>query len=123
MTVEFEGEFYQYFKEQDDPPPRRFVYYLRKSPAGRAVVVIDHYHVDDVLKPAAEQWAGTPTFWDKFLPAWNPPQQVPDEIQRATRQSYDLKILSCRPKPDWNADVIIEYQTERYQLLKDERGP
>ena len=43
MTVEFEGEFYQMFKEEPANGPRRFIYYLRKNPAGRLVVVIDHY--------------------------------------------------------------------------------
>ena len=50
MTIEFENDFYQYFKEEQGPPPRRFVYYLRKNPLGRIVVVVDHYKIDDVMK-------------------------------------------------------------------------
>ena len=46
MTIEFEGEFYQMFREEPADGPRRFVYYLRKHPLGRVVVVIDHYKVD-----------------------------------------------------------------------------
>jgi hypothetical protein len=34
MTIEFEGEFYQYFKEEYGSLPRRFVYYLRKIRLG-----------------------------------------------------------------------------------------
>jgi hypothetical protein len=49
MTVQFEGEFYQYFKEEYGPPPRRFIYYLRKNPVGRIVVVVDQYRVDSEL--------------------------------------------------------------------------
>ena len=51
MTVEFEGEFYQMFKEEPANGSRRFIYYLRKNPVGRLVVVIDHYEPDDVLEP------------------------------------------------------------------------
>jgi hypothetical protein len=60
MTVEFDGEFFQYFKEEYRSLPRRFIYYLRRNPVGRAVVVIDRYQPDSVLKPEAEKWAGTP---------------------------------------------------------------
>ena len=45
MTVEFEGEFYQMFKEEPAGGSRKFAYYLRKNPTGRLVVVIDHYAI------------------------------------------------------------------------------
>ena len=62
MTVEFEDEFYQYFREEQGPLPRKFIYYLRKNPVGRVVVVIDHYQVDNVLKAEPEKTATT-GFW------------------------------------------------------------
>lgn len=43
VTIEFEGEFYECFNEEPGPPPRRFIYYLRKNPVGRLVVVIKPY--------------------------------------------------------------------------------
>jgi hypothetical protein len=63
MTVEFDGEFYQYFKEEYGPLPRRFVYYLRKNPVGRVVVVIDRYQIDNVLKPEPNKQLATTSFW------------------------------------------------------------
>ncbi|HLQ76697.1 MAG TPA: hypothetical protein VK210_05050 [Terriglobia bacterium] len=54
MTVEFRGEYFECFKEEQGPPPRRFVYYLRKSPDGRLVVVIRKYKPDDVLSAALQ---------------------------------------------------------------------
>jgi len=60
MTVEFDGEFFQYFKEEYGSLPRRFIYYLRRNPLGRAVVVVDRYQPDNVLKPEPDKWAGTP---------------------------------------------------------------
>lgn len=56
MTIEFEGEFYQYFNEEYGNLPRRFIYYLRRNPIGRVVVVIDRYTADTVLKPGRDKW-------------------------------------------------------------------
>ena len=50
VTIEFEDEFYQMFREEPGDSPRRFVYYLRKNPVGRIVVKIRHYKIDDVMK-------------------------------------------------------------------------
>ncbi len=50
MTVEYQGEFYQMFKEDPTTGTREFTYYLRKNPVGRVVVVIDHYDPKTVLK-------------------------------------------------------------------------
>ena len=43
ITVQYQDVFYQMFREEQGPPPRRFIYYLRKNPIGRLVVVIRHY--------------------------------------------------------------------------------
>jgi len=49
VTVEYRNEFYECYREDQGPPPRRFIYYLRKSPANRLVVVIRNYKPDEVL--------------------------------------------------------------------------
>ena len=125
MSVEFEGQFYQYFREEQGQLPRRFVYFLRKSAPGHLSVVVDHYHPDNVLKTPPDKWAGTPTVWEKLLPNWRPARLVPDEIVRGggPRQDYDLKVYACRPKADWNAYVTIEFEETWYQLVKNEQGP
>ena len=123
MTVEFEDEFYQMFKEEPGFGQHRFIYYLRKNPTGRVVVVIDHYKIDDVLKPAPDKWEGTPTLWHKLTPKKSRPM-LPDEIIRATEKAnYDLKIYSCVQKKDWNYYVTIEFEDELYQMFKEESGP
>jgi hypothetical protein len=63
MTIEFDGQFYQYLNEEYGPLPRRFIYYLRKNPTGRIVVVIDRYQIDNVLKPQPNEHRGTTSFW------------------------------------------------------------
>jgi hypothetical protein len=48
ITIEFEGQFYQYMRWEPGPKPHRFVYYLRKNPAGRLVVQIRRYRPGEV---------------------------------------------------------------------------
>ena len=123
MTVEFENEFYQMFKEEYGELPRRFIYYLRKSPPGFPVVVVDHYAIDNVLKAEPDKFAGAPGFWETALPNWNLPPLVKDEVIRGTaRQDFDLKIYSCRPKRDWNGYITLEFEDQWYRLVKDERA-
>ena len=43
ITVEFQNQFYEIFREEAGPLPRRFTYYLRKNPTGRLVVVVRQY--------------------------------------------------------------------------------
>jgi len=49
VTVEFEGQFFECYFEEQGPPPLRFIYHLRKLPIGRLAVVIRKYKTDDVL--------------------------------------------------------------------------
>jgi hypothetical protein len=50
MTIEYQGQFYQMFKEELTDGTREFSYYLRKNPVGRVVVVIDHYDPQTVAR-------------------------------------------------------------------------
>jgi hypothetical protein len=122
-TIEVEGQFYQMFKEEYGSPPRRFIYYLRKNPVGRLVVVVDHYRIDDVLKPK-DKWAGTVTLRDKLTPKWKRRPLVVDEVVYGTgKTEHDLKVYSCRRKKDWTPHVAIEFGDEIYHVLKEGPGP
>ncbi len=107
MTIEFEGGFYQLFKEEIIEGPRRFTYFLRNNPMGRVVVTIDHYKIDHVMKPV-DKWAGTPTTRDKMAKVLDRTKLVPDEIVRGgtSRHNYDLKIYSCREKKEWTPHMM-----------------
>jgi len=49
---------------------------------------------------------------------------IEDEVIRGTeRSNYDLKVYSCRPKLDWNPYVTIEFESQFYQLMREEPGP
>jgi hypothetical protein len=123
MTVEFDEVFYQYFKEEYGEAPRRFIYYLRRQHAGIPAVVIDHYRIENVMKPQPDKWAGKPGFWETAFPKWNLPPVAPDEIVRGNaRLDFDLKVYSSRRKDDWNTYVTIEFEEQWYGLIKDEKG-
>jgi len=121
ITIEFKGQFYQMFKEEPGSSPRRFTYYLRNNPTGRIVVVIEHYHVDDVLKPPRDKdsWQ---QLRDKLISGLDPVME--DQIFRGTERSgYDLKIYSSRPKLEWNSQVTIEFESRLYEMFKEESAP
>ena len=48
--------------------------------------------------------------------------RIADEIYPGDEDTYALKILSCRPKPDWHRNITIRYQEEFYQMFREEPG-
>jgi hypothetical protein len=125
MTIEFEDEFYQMVKEEPGEKPRRFTYHLRKNPIGRIVVTIDHYKVDDVMKAPPKQETALSQTRDVMKEKLKEQKKTPlveDLLMRGggARHDYDLKIYSCRPKPDWNWYVAIEFEDVFYELFKQE---
>ena len=124
MTVEYRGEFYQMVKEEPGEKPRRFTYYLKKNPVGRVVVKIDRYKVDDVMKAPPPEETALKQLRDDVvskLKEHKPAPLVEDLLLRGgVRQDYDLKIYSCRPKPDWNSFVAIEFEEVFYELFRQE---
>jgi hypothetical protein len=120
ITIEFEGQFYQMVREEPGPGPRRFIYYLQKNPTGRAVVVIEHYKVDDVLQPPRDKnsWQ---QLGDKLTGTLDP--VVEDQLLRGTaRSDYDLKIYSSQPKLEWDSQATIEFESQMYEMFKEESG-
>lgn len=124
MTIEYEGEFYQLVKEEPSDRSRRFTYYLRKNPVGRIVVTIDHYEIDGVLKPPPPEATAFQQMREDMSSKLKQQRKTPlveDMLLRGgVRQDYDLKIYSCRPKPDWNSYVAIEFEDVFYELVKQE---
>jgi hypothetical protein len=127
MTIEFEGEFYQMVKEEPGQKPRRFVYHLRRNPVGRIVVTIDHYKIDAVMKAPPKEDSALKQTRDVMASQLKQKLKTPpveDLLLRGggVRQDYDLKIYSCRPKPDWNWYVVIEFEDAFYELFKQEEA-
>jgi hypothetical protein len=63
-----------------------------------------------------------------FDKAWSRMKLGPlviDEIQAAHDNTYDLQVLSCRQKPDWNRYITIRFRDEFYVLVGEEivKGP
>ena len=48
---------------------------------------------------------------------------IEDEVQEGDGQTFDFRVFSCRPKPDWNRYITVQYQDVFYQMFKEEQGP
>jgi hypothetical protein len=124
MTIEYQGEFYQMVREEPGEKPRRFTYHLQKNPVGRVVVTIDHYKTDDVMKPPPRDATVLQQMREDMSSKIKQQRKAPLVedllIRGGAKQGYDLKIYSCRPKPDWNSFVAIEFEEVLYELFKQE---
>lgn len=47
---------------------------------------------------------------------------ISDDVQQSRDESCDLRVLSCRPKLEWNRDITIRYLGEFYALIGEERS-
>ena len=60
-------------------------------------------------------------------PRWRERQmgeRVADEVLSGDGgKTHELKILSCRPKPDWHRNITVRYEDTFYQMFKEEAGP
>jgi len=50
VTIEYENQWYELYKEERGSRPRPYIYYLRKCSMGRASVTLSRYAPDDVMK-------------------------------------------------------------------------
>ena len=50
---------------------------------------------------------------------------VVDKIERGDGNPWDLRVLSCRPKPHWNPYMTIRFEERFYQMIREEQiaGP
>lgn len=49
LTISYEDQFYEVFREERDRPPRQFVYLLRRAPEGKVIRGHHHYRPDEPL--------------------------------------------------------------------------
>lgn len=48
--------------------------------------------------------------------------RVADLVERGDGKQYDLRILSCRPKPTWDRLMTVAFEDEHYEVVKEEAG-
>ncbi len=49
-------------------------------------------------------------------------ERVADKVERGTGTDFDLRIASCRPKPNWNLLMTVSYQDELFEVAKQEEA-
>jgi len=47
-------------------------------------------------------------------------EPVVDQVLRGDGETHDIKVLSCREKPDWSPSTTIRYRGGFYQMFKQE---
>lgn len=47
---------------------------------------------------------------------------VADRVERGDGKDYDLRISSCRPKPNWDRLMTVGFEEEFYEVVKEETG-
>ena len=48
--------------------------------------------------------------------------RIADQVEKLESEAGDLRVASCRPKPDWDDRVTISYQQMLYEVAKQENG-
>ncbi len=49
--------------------------------------------------------------------------RIVDQVDKTPPDGNDLRVASCRPKPDWDERVTISYQQTLYEVASQETGP
>jgi hypothetical protein len=47
--------------------------------------------------------------------------RVVDTVERGRGKDYDLRIASCRPKPNWDRLMTVAYESEFYEIVREEQ--
>jgi hypothetical protein len=48
--------------------------------------------------------------------------RIADQVDKMPIEGNELRVASCRPKPDWNDRVTISYQQTLYEVASQETG-
>jgi hypothetical protein len=48
--------------------------------------------------------------------------RIADQVEKVPPEGNDLRVASCRPKPEWNDRVTISYQQALYEVASQETG-
>ena len=128
ITVSYQGQLYEVLDQQEGKPPRQFIYRLRKSKPGRTVRAIHEYDPEEVLRKEerpsllAEIAAWFESRRAKKRAEREVPPPIPDLVERIQGEKYELRILSCRPKPAWDHLMTVEYEDVYYEVIGAQPG-
>ena len=48
--------------------------------------------------------------------------RITDQVEKTAPEGTDLRVASCRPKPEWDERVTISYQQTLYEVASQETG-
>lgn len=136
-SIRYRDEFFRVIGESraGTTPARPHVYLLRLVPPGEALRGVEDYTAEDVLHPAREPGAmgvgGVFAEWSERRRVARLPR-VPDKIERvpapagvqfAQGADWDVRVLTCRPKPDWARGRSILFDAAFFKVEESFSGP
>ena len=127
LTIRYHNEFFKVVGESQvgATPARPHVYLLKRVPPNEALRGVQDYSPEDLLKHEREEPAGL----GGAFAEWKERRRVarlPRVADRVTRggpkDDFDLKIESCRPKPEWTNGRTIHFEGVFYRVESDCAG-
>jgi len=95
------------------------VYFAIES-AGRLVAAFVTGEVVPTLPLQAIEWTRQKMRNEQAKRELGPP--IMDVVEARETGEYDLRIASCRPRPNWNNLMTVRYQDELYEVVREERA-
>jgi hypothetical protein len=95
------------------------VYFAIES-AGRLVAAFVTGEIVPSLPLQAIEWTRQKVRGEQAKRELGPP--IIDLVEAGATGEYDLRIASCRPRPNWNNLMTVSYQDELYEIVREERA-
>ena len=90
------------------------VYFAVES-AGRLVAAFVTGEVVPTLPLQVIEWTRQKIKGERAKRELGPP--IIDFVEAGAGDEYDLKIASCRPRPNWNRLMTVSYRDELYEII------
>jgi hypothetical protein len=95
------------------------VYFAIES-AGRLVAAFVTGEIVPSLPLQAIEWTRQKMRNEQAKRELGPP--IMDLVEVGTSDEFDLRIASCRPRPNWNNLMTVSYQEELYEIVREEHA-
>lgn len=101
-------------------PVSLLLIYFAIESAGRLVAAIVTGEVVPTLPLQAVEWTRRKIKREQVKRELGAP--ILDLVQAGTGEEYELRIASCRRKPNWNQLMTVSYQDELYEIVREEKA-
>jgi hypothetical protein len=127
LTIRYHDEFFKVVGESQvgTTPARPHVYLLKRVPPHEALRGVGDYSPEDSLTQETQKPPGLGSAfadWKERRRMARLPRVADRVIRGGPNDNFDLKIESCRPKPQWTTGRTIQFEGVFYRLESDYAG-